>query len=156
MYSSSRLFLAAQPYVAVAFAVLVLVHSFAFRLPGIDPIDSVNSFQHTYLQEPSSGLAGLLLYPSNVLAADGVPGGHVLLHALADAGLLAGGEGCAWLWNALLKAVLVKLLRKVLEDVSINRGNLVMPYLNQLFGVVQGGFLANLVHEDGLWVIHFG
>jgi hypothetical protein len=52
----------------------------------------------------------LLLYPADVLLADGVPGGHVFLHARADAGLFAAGHGGAGLGDAVLETVLVDFL----------------------------------------------
>lgn len=61
--------------------------------------------------EHSSGLLSALgLNSGDVLAGNSVPGGHVLVHACGHALLLAGRQRCAWLWDALLEAVLVEFL----------------------------------------------
>ena len=55
----------------------------------------------------------LLLYPRDVGLGDGVPRGHVLLHAGGKAALLALGERSAGLVDAAVEAVLVEFLCKV-------------------------------------------
>jgi len=52
----------------------------------------------------------LLLYSRNILPADEIPAGHVLLHARAEASFLAAGDGGAGLWDAALEAVFVNFL----------------------------------------------
>ena len=52
----------------------------------------------------------VLLQLGDVLPADNVPGSHVLLHALGEAGLLALGQRGAGLRHAALEAVLVQFL----------------------------------------------
>lgn len=58
-----------------------------------------------FLQDSAS--TSLLLYPCNVRLGDGVPGSHVLFHALGVAGCLARGERRAGLGDAAFEAVLV-------------------------------------------------
>lgn len=57
-----------------------------------------------------AAVLGLLLYPGDVLARDGVPGLHVLLHAGCEAGFLAFGERGTGLGDAAVEAVLVEFL----------------------------------------------
>ena len=57
----------------------------------------------------------LLLYPGDVLLADGIPGAHVLLHAALEAALFAAGERGAGLDDAALEAVLVEFLESLVR-----------------------------------------
>jgi len=67
----------------------------------------------SHLEHAARSASTLLLYPADVLLADRVPRSHVLLHALAEALLLAAAEAGAWFWDALVEAVLVEFLGQV-------------------------------------------
>ena len=125
-------------------------------------IRSITPLQHATLLR-------LLLYPGNVLLRDGVPGGHVLLHAGCEAGFFAFGEGGTGLGDAALEAVLVEFLEVQWSDpgrhiVGVHGGVLggdvllvgrMDAYLDESACVGEGGLLADLVHELGFGVGHF-
>lgn len=78
------------------------------RLPSIFAVH-FNRICLECIRDTCTRLA-FLLYPGHVGFRDGVPGGHVLLHAGREAGLLTLGEGCAGLRHAALEAVLIEFL----------------------------------------------
>lgn len=51
-----------------------------------------------------------MLYSPDVGLVDEVPRGHVLLHAMCDAGLFAAGDGATGLGDALVEAIFVDFL----------------------------------------------
>jgi hypothetical protein len=97
---------------------IVLYSSFSYLLPHsiFSPIlctSPVNFAPFSHLEHAARSASTLLLYPADVLLADRVPRSHVLLHALAEALLLAAAEAGAWFWDALVEAVLVEFLGQV-------------------------------------------
>ncbi len=90
-----------------------------------------------------------LFYPIDVLLTDGIPRGHIFLHAIREAGRLAGGERRAGFGDALLETVLIHFLPLVSLG---SNGRVDERYLDQLSGIGHGCFLTDLVHDLGFGI----
>lgn len=86
-----------------------------FHIQHLSPIPQPSNHLLMNASHAQPTRSALLLYPRNILLANGVPRAHVFLHAVLEAALFAAGERGARLGDAALEAVFVEFLNQMSE-----------------------------------------